>query len=211
MWVGDQNATRGATAGSVLSILSAMSDRFFHLFETPVGPCAIAWGPDGLLAVRLPATEGADLPSRMRKAVPGAEPGEPTGEAAAAIAGIRALLAGDKRDLLEIRLDMAATGPFDLAVYAIARAIPPGRTLTYGEVAKRMPLHVLGDMQPHTVPRAVGQALGRNPWPIVVPCHRVMAAGGGTGGFSAPGGVDTKLTLLRIEGAVVPAQQLGLF
>lgn len=188
-----------------------MRSAFFHLFGTPIGSCAIAWGPDGLLAVRLPATEGADLASRMRKAVPGAEPTEPVGETADAIAGIRALLSGQKRDLLDIRLDMAATGPFDRAVYAIARAIPPGRTLTYGEVARRLPPDVLGEMQPHTVPRAVGQSLGRNLWPIVVPCHRVMAAGGGTGGFSAPGGVDTKLVLLRIEGASVPAQQLGLF
>lgn len=183
----------------------------YHLFDTALGPCGIAWGPDGLLAVRLPAVEGGDLASRLRKAVPGAEPGEPDAATAAAIAGIRALLSGERRDLMEIRLNMAGTGPFDRAVYAIARAIPPGRTLTYGEVGKRLPPDVLGTMPPHTVPRAVGQSLGRNPWPIVVPCHRVMAAGGGTGGFSAPGGVDTKLTLLRIEGAALPAQQLGLF
>lgn len=188
-----------------------MTNRFLHLFDTSIGTCAIAWGRDGLLAVRLPASEGGDLATRLRKAVAGAEPGEPDAEVAAAITGIRALLSGEKRDLLEIRLDMAGTGPFDRAVYAIARAIPPGRTLTYGEVGRRLPADVLGGMPPHTVPRAVGQALGRNPWPIVVPCHRVMAAGGGTGGFSAPGGVDTKLTLLRIEGASLPAEQLGLF
>lgn len=188
-----------------------MNQCCFHLFDTPVGTCAIAWGPRGLLAVRLPATEGADLASRLRKAVPGAQASEPDGPSAAAIAGIRALLAGEKRDLLELTLDWGSTGPFDRAVYDIARSIPPGRTLTYGDVARRMPADVLADMPPPIVPRAVGQSLGRNPWPIVVPCHRVMAAGGGTGGFSAPGGVDTKLTLLRIEGAMVPAQQLGLF
>lgn len=188
-----------------------MSQSFFHLFDTPVGRCGVAWGPDGLLAVRLPATEGADLASRLRKAVPGVTPSPPDAMAATAIAGIRDLLDGQPRDLLEIGLDMSATGPFDRAVYAIARSIPPGRTLTYGEVGKRLPLEILGGMPPHTVPRAVGQSLGRNPWPIIVPCHRVMAAGGGTGGFSAPGGVATKLALLRIEGASLPAEQLGLF
>lgn len=188
-----------------------MNTGHFHLFDTAVGTCAIAWGPGGLLAVRLPQVEGGDLGERMRKAVPGAIMGEPDTAIAAAIAGIRALLSGEKRDLLEIRLDMEAIGPFDHAVYAIARAIPPGQTLTYGQVAKRLPADVLSGMPPSIVPRAVGQSLGRNPWPIIVPCHRVLAAGGGTGGFSAPGGVDTKLTLLRIEGAAVPAQQLGLF
>ena len=192
-------------------MLAGMTIPCFHLFDTAIGTCAIAWGPDGLLAVRLPAVEGGDLAARMRKAVPGAVPGEPNATAAAVIAGIRDLLTGGKPDLLEVRLDMAATGPFDRAVYDIARAIPPGRTLTYGAVAKRLPPDLLGTMPAHTVPRAVGQALGRNPWPIVVPCHRIMAAGGGTGGFSAPGGVDTKLALLRIEGAALPAQQLGLF
>lgn len=192
-------------------MLPRMSERYFHLFDTPIGTCAIAWGPGGLLAVRLPAMEGGDLADKMRRAVPGALSGEPDAEAASAIAGIRALLSGQKLDLAEIRLEMAATGPFDRAVYAIARAIPPGQTLTYGQVAKRLPPDVLTDMPPSIVPRAVGQSLGRNPWPIVVPCHRVMAAAGGTGGFSAPGGVDTKLTLLRIEGASLPAQQLGLF
>lgn len=188
-----------------------MNDRRFHLFDTAIGTCAIAWGPDGLLAVRLPTVEGGDLAEKMRRALPGAMAGEPDAEAASAIVAIRALLSGEKLDLLQIPLDMAGTGPFDRAVYAIARAIPPGQTLTYGQVAKRLPPDALADMPPSIVPRAVGQSLGRNPWPIVVPCHRVMAAAGGTGGFSAPGGVDTKLALLRIEGAALPAQQLGLF
>ena len=116
-----------------------MREACFHIFDTPIGPCGIAWGADGLLAVRLPTTDGGDLADRLRKAVPGAHPIAPTGEAAATTAGICALLSGDKRDLLEIRLDLSATGPFDQAVYAVARAIPPGRTLTYGEVARRLP------------------------------------------------------------------------
>jgi methylated-DNA-[protein]-cysteine S-methyltransferase len=100
---------------------------------------------------------------------------------------------GERVDLTFIQLDMDSLPQFHQRVYEIARSIPPGATLTYGEIATR-----LGD--PGSA-RAVGQALGRNPIPVIVPCHRVMAAGGKTGGFSAPGGAATKLNLLAIEGA----------
>ena len=109
------------------------------------------------------------------------------------IDAIVSLLRGDESDLSFIPLDMNGLPEFHQRVYEVARTIPPGRTLTYGDISKR-----LGD--PGSA-RAVGQALGRNPIPIIVPCHRVMAAGGKTGGFSAPGGTATKLTLLAIEGA----------
>jgi methylated-DNA-[protein]-cysteine S-methyltransferase len=111
--------------------------------------------------------------------------------------GILALLAGERRTLEEIHLDMEGIGEFEQGVYCVARAILPGEILTYGDVAER-----LGDRR--VLARAVGQALGRNPFTIVVPCHRVMAANGGTGGFSAHGGVETKLRLLAIEGAELP-------
>ena len=104
-----------------------------------------------------------------------------------------ALLSGEPRDLSGIAIDDAEISDFNRKVYAIARAIPPGQTLTYGEIAER-----LGDK---ALARAVGQAMGENPTPIVMPCHRVLAANGKTGGFSAPGGVITKLRLLTIEGA----------
>jgi methylated-DNA-[protein]-cysteine S-methyltransferase len=107
---------------------------------------------------------------------------------------IVALLAGKADDLSGVALDMEGVPPFNRRVYEIARTIPPGRTLTYGEIAARLDA-------PDA--RGVGQALGENPFPPVVPCHRVVAAGGKTGGFSAPGGVDTKLRLLAIEGAQV--------
>ena len=100
---------------------------------------------------------------------------------------------GDAVDLTFVSLDMDGLPEFHQRVYDVARTIPPGVTLTYGEVAKR-----LGD--PGSA-RAVGQALGRNPIPVIVPCHRVLAAGGKTGGFSAPGGSATKLNLLALEGA----------
>ncbi len=93
---------------------------------------------------------------------------------------------------------MARIEPFEKEVYAIARTIPPGETLTYGDIAEK-----LGDK---LLARDVGQAMGKNPFPIVVPCHRVVAANGKLGGFSAAGGVETKLKMLAIEGAAVGGQ-----
>jgi len=110
-----------------------------------------------------------------------------------AVDGITALLRGEARDLTDITIDNDNTPEFSARVYAIARMIPPAQTMTYGEIAGR-----LGD---RTLAREVGTALGQNPCPIVMPCHRVLAADGKTGGFSAPGGVVTKLRLLTIEGA----------
>ena len=112
-----------------------------------------------------------------------------------AIARMVALLEGAAIDLSDILLDLAEVSEFQRSVYAIAREIPPGRTLTYGDIARQ-----LGDL---ALSREVGQALGRNPCPIIVPCHRVLAAGDRPGGFSANGGVETKLRMLAIEGAVV--------
>ena len=117
----------------------------------------------------------------------------PDAEARRAIDGIVALLAGEKRDLTDITIDDAGQTDFNKRVYAVARKIPPGQTMTYGEIAEH-----LGDK---TLARAVGQAMGENPTPVIMPCHRVLAAGGKTGGFSASGGVVTKLKLLTIEGA----------
>ena len=119
-------------------------------------------------------------------------PGGDRGDVEKAIAAMQALLRGEAVDLSWIELDMERVPPFNRQVYAIARAIPPGTTMTYGEVAAR-----LGDP---LLARAVGQAMGQNPFTIVMPCHRVMAAGGKFGGFSAHGGVETKRRMLRIEG-----------
>jgi methylated-DNA-[protein]-cysteine S-methyltransferase len=110
-----------------------------------------------------------------------------------AIAAIVRLLSGEPADLSFVDIDLDQSPEFERQVYAAARAIPPGETLTYGELAAR--IGVPGGAQ------AVGQALGRNPWPIIVPCHRILAADGKSGGFSAPGGADTKLRMLDIEGA----------
>jgi methylated-DNA-[protein]-cysteine S-methyltransferase len=119
----------------------------------------------------------------------------PSVEATVAIEGMIALLAGDRRDLSDIVLDTSRLDEFPRTVYQIARTIPAGETLTYGDIARR-----IGGVE---LSREVGQALGRNPFPIIVPCHRVLAAGDKPGGFSANGGVRTKLKLPAIEGAHV--------
>jgi len=165
----------------------------FTIFDTAIGACGIAWSARGVYAVQLPEGSAAATRARLIKRYPQALEAQPPSAIRAAIGGIVALIAGEARDLKDVVIDDEGTPDFNKKVYAVARAIPPGETLTYGEVAER-----LGDK---ALARAVGQALGENPCPVVMPCHRVLAANGKTGGFSAPGGVDTKLTLLTIEKA----------
>jgi methylated-DNA-[protein]-cysteine S-methyltransferase len=173
----------------------AMSDYSYALFETAIGICAIAWGPRGINAVQLPMGGVAPTRIRMQQRHAGIVEAEAPQHVQRAIARIKALLAGQPDDLSDIDLDLDGVSAFQRGVYDITRRIPPGRTLTYGDIAKQ-----LGGV---ALSREVGQALGRNPCPIVVPCHRVLAAGNKPGGFSANGGVDTKLKMLAIEGAAV--------
>jgi methylated-DNA-[protein]-cysteine S-methyltransferase len=174
----------------------------FALFDTAIGRSVIAWGEHGIVAVQLPGASEARTRARILRMFPDAREGSPPAGVERAIAGIAALLRGDNIDLSDIVLDMTGVPDFDRRVYTVARTIPAGRTMTYGEIGQR-----LGDP---SAARAVGQALGENPFPIIVPCHRVLAASGKLGGFSAPGGTTTKLKLLRIEGAEAAAQ-LELF
>lgn len=168
----------------------------FALFDTAIGRCGVAWGERGLTGVQLPQPNEAQTRTRLlqraKSELVEVSPPEPVVQA---IAGMTALLKGESADLGAIELDMSHVPEFNRGVYAIAREIPPGQTLTYGDIAKR-----LGGIE---LSRDVGQALGQNPFPIVVPCHRVLAAGGKPGGFSANGGVKTKLKMLAIEGAYV--------
>ncbi len=176
--------------------------KHFALFDTPIGRCGIAWGPAGIAGLQLPEADDARARKRMERRHPGAVEAPPPPAVAEAIAAIAALLSGAPADLSKIALDMVRVPDFERQVYAIARTIPPGETLTYGDIAER-----LGDK---LLSREVGQAMGKNPFPIVVPCHRVVAANGKPGGFSAPGGVETKLRMLQIEGAA-PGGQPSLF
>jgi O-6-methylguanine DNA methyltransferase len=165
----------------------------FTLFDTAIGRCGIAWGTGGIVGIQLPESGDAAMRRRLLRRFPDARETPAPPEIQQAVDGIIALLHGEANDLTSIELDMTQVPPFDRRVYEVARTIPPGSTLTYGEIAAR-----LGERR---MAREVGQALGQNPFAIVVPCHRVVAAGGKTGGFSASGGVKTKLRMLAIEGA----------
>jgi methylated-DNA-[protein]-cysteine S-methyltransferase len=165
------------------------------LFDTAIGACAIAWGPRGVVALQLPESSDARTVARLRRRFPGMQPASPPPRVNAAIDGIVALLDGAPIDLSDVVLDESDVPEFNRAVYAIARTIAPGTTLSYGDIATR-----LGDP---TQARAVGQALGQNPFAVIVPCHRVLAAGGAIGGFSAGGGAATKRRMLAIERARV--------
>ncbi len=165
----------------------------FTLFDTAIGPCGIAWGGRGVVGVQLPEARELETHARMLQRFPGAREAAPPPDVQRAIDGIVALLRGQASDLSTVALDLDGVPPFHRRVYEVARTIPPGATLSYGDIAAR-----LGAGR---ASRGVGQALGRNPFAIVVPCHRVLAAGGKVGGFSAKGGISTKLRLLSIEGA----------
>jgi methylated-DNA-[protein]-cysteine S-methyltransferase len=167
----------------------------FTLFDTPIGTCAIAWAERGIAGVLLPDARELQTRAYLLRRFPGAIGTDtPPPHVAEAIAAIVGLLSGTRDDLTFIELDLERVPPFHRRVYEAIRRIPPGETRTYGEVAT-----LVGDGP--GAAQAVGQAMGANPFPIVVPCHRVVAANGRPGGFSAAGGVDTKLRMLRIEGA----------
>jgi methylated-DNA-[protein]-cysteine S-methyltransferase len=169
----------------------------FALFETPIGLCGLAWGESGLVGAQLPEAAPGAAWARLRRRYPDAVEGPPPLAVQRTIERINDLLAGGRDDLVDVDLDFSIVAPFNRRVYEIARAIPPGQTLTYGQVAKA--ISRTGD-DPGAA-RAVGKALGENPWPIIVPCHRVLGVDGKSGGFSAPGGVETKARMLTIERA----------
>jgi methylated-DNA-[protein]-cysteine S-methyltransferase len=180
----------------------------FALFDTPIGRCALVWGGQGLVGALLPEANEAATRRRIAQRFPPVREALPPADVQRTITRVTALLNGVPGrlgvldDLADVPIDLTGVPAFHRRVYAVARRIAPGATLTYGEVAQR-----LGD--PHAS-RAVGQALGANPFPIIVPCHRVLAAGNRAGGFSADGGARTKLRLLQIEGAVLGGAP-GLF
>ncbi len=168
-----------------------MTTSGFTLFDTAVGRCGIAWNERGVCCVRLPEARVSETRAHVAGRVPEGSESTPPAVVQRAIDRIVTLMRGEASDLSQIDLDMTGVPPFHQRVYEVARSIPAGATLSYGEVATR-----LGS--PGSA-RAVGQALGRNPFAIVVPCHRVLAAGGKLGGFSAGGGAETKKKMLSIE------------
>jgi methylated-DNA-[protein]-cysteine S-methyltransferase len=178
-----------------------MAATAFCLFDTAIGTCAIAWGSRGIAGAALPEHSDSAMRARIQHQHPNAIESEPSPEVAHTIAAIRAMLSGEKHDLSTALLDMDGIPDLNRRVYEIARLIPAGTTITYGDIAKQ-----LGDV---SLSRAVGKALGENPFPPIVPCHRVLAADGRMHGFSATGGLSLKLRMLQIEGW--NSAQLSLF
>ncbi len=172
-----------------------VDDEGFALFATPIGRCGIAWGPNGVRGVQLPERATSSTRAQIACRAPFGSELAPPPHIQLLVTAILAMLDGELVELSGATLDMDGVPAFHRAVYEATRTIPTGTTLTYGEVAA-----LAGAPR---AARAAGQALRRNPFPLIVPCHRVLAAGG-IGGFSADGGVGTKRRLLALEGVVFP-------
>lgn len=170
-----------------------MNQSGYTVFPTALGHCGLAWRGREVAGVELPHASARATARAVAARFPDLDAASPAGAALRAQQAIIAALTARPKKLDNIALDLTTTTPFRQRVYAAARGIPRGQTVTYGELATQMG-------QPGAS-RAVGQALGNNPFPIIVPCHRILAAGGKSGGFSATGGVTTKMRILQIEGA----------
>jgi methylated-DNA-[protein]-cysteine S-methyltransferase len=165
----------------------------YHSFETAHGFAAIAWSGKGIAALRLPSSTAADAERAIRRRLPEVTPGEPPTEIAAAIDSIRRYVTGEPTDFARLPLDVGEQDPLFDRIYAEVRALRWGQSTTYGAVAKAI------GAGPEAA-RDVGQAMASNPIPLIIPCHRVLAAGGRIGGFSAPGGSLAKARMLELEG-----------
>ena len=175
----------------------------FALFDTAIGCCAVGWNGTRIIQVSLPEDSPDATRRRMSNRLAGSAEQLPPDVVQKAIERIVAMLDGSGDDLADIEVDLSGVGDFRRAVYRVTRRIRPGTTLSYGAIATELEL-------PVAAARAVGRALGQNPCPIIVPCHRVLAADGSMHGFSATGGVLTKRRMLQLEGAL-PADEPTLF
>jgi methylated-DNA-[protein]-cysteine S-methyltransferase len=165
----------------------------YHVFETAMGFCVIAWSNAGVARFQLP-TKTAEAAERLvRRRAPGAAPGAPPQDIAAIVAAAKRYFAGEETDFSHVRVDLTGKDAFFTRVYAALRQVGWGRTTTYGALAKEVGAG-------REAARDVGEAMARNPAPLIIPCHRVLAAGGKIGGFSAPGGSTTKMRMLELEG-----------
>jgi methylated-DNA-[protein]-cysteine S-methyltransferase len=172
-----------------------MDERAQHylVFETVAGFCAIAWNTAGITRFVLPARSAEAAEATLRRRAPEAAPGAATAEVAAAVAAVKRYFAGEAADFSGFALDLGGQDPFFRRIYEAARRVGWGRTTTYGGLAKEVGAGAEGA-------RDVGEAMARNPVALFIPCHRVLAAGGKVGGFSAPGGAATKRRMLALEG-----------
>ncbi|BCH30806.1 methylated-DNA--[protein]-cysteine S-methyltransferase [Mesorhizobium sp. L-8-10] len=168
----------------------------YAIFETSAGFCGIAWNDVGITRFQLPTRDAAATERNLLRRMPEARPGTPTPEVAEAIAETRRYFDGEAIDFSRFTLDLGDQDEFFLRIYDAARRIGWGHTTTYGALAKKL------GAGPEAA-RDVGQAMARNPVALIIPCHRVLAAGGKIGGFSAPGGSTAKARMLELEGVHV--------
>jgi methylated-DNA-[protein]-cysteine S-methyltransferase len=173
----------------------------YLIFETAGGFCGIAWNSAGITRLQLPARSAEATKRNLLRRLKCAEPGAPSQEVREAIAAVQRYFKGEKVDFSNFRLDLDEQDGFCKQVYAAARRVAWGHATTYGALAKEL------GAGPEAA-RDVGQAMAANPVPLIIPCHRVLAAGGKVGGFSAPGGAAAKIRMLELEGVRVgPLQQ----
>jgi methylated-DNA-[protein]-cysteine S-methyltransferase len=168
----------------------------YCVFETAIGFCAIAWSDEGVARFQLPAKSAEAADRLIRRRVPDAEPGAPPEDIAAVVAAARRYFEGEETDFSQVRLDLGDEDALFRRIYAALRLVGWGGTTTYGALAKEVGAG-------REAARDVGEAMARNPVPLIIPCHRVLAAGGKIGGFSAPGGSTTKICMLELEGVRV--------
>jgi methylated-DNA-[protein]-cysteine S-methyltransferase len=178
----------------------------YHIFETAGGWCGIAWNSVGITRFQLPASNAQTTERNLLRRLTGTEPGSPASAVLAAVDAAKRYFAGEKTDFSDLQLDLNEQESFFKQVYAAARRVRWGQTTTYGALARELGAGA-------EAARDVGQAMARNPVALIIPCHRVLAAGGKVGGFSAPGGSAAKIRLLQLEGIQVgppPAAQQSL-
>jgi methylated-DNA-[protein]-cysteine S-methyltransferase len=168
------------------------------LFDTDLGPCGVAWSERGLVRFQLPEADRRATERRLRLRADSGAAAPPRG-IAAVIADVQRYMTGERVDFSAVALDLAGVAPFYVEIYAAARSIGWGETATYGDLARRAGAAGAA--------RAVGQAMARNPVPLIIPCHRILASGNKVGGFSAFGGTLAKQNLLRLEGVRIGARK----
>lgn len=175
----------------------------YLIFEVTGGFCGIAWNSAGITRLCLPSPSAAAATQTLMRRVPDGVPGIPPAEVAETVAAVERYFRGERVDFSTVRLGVSGEGEFHKRIYQALRRVGWGQTTTYGALAKEL------GAGPEAA-RDVGEAMARNPIPLIVPCHRVLAAGGKLGGFSAPGGASTKMRMLELEGVGI-AQQQSLF
>jgi methylated-DNA-[protein]-cysteine S-methyltransferase len=164
----------------------------YCVFDTALGPVGLVWSGRGVMRLQLPEGDRRATERRLCASASGVAEAEPDTDIAGVVASLQRYMAGERIDFSRVKLDLTGIGAFHRSIYASTRAVGWGETTTYGALAKQA-----GSPE---AARAVGQAMGRNPVPIIVPCHRVLASGGKIGGFSAFGGAVAKARLLAMEG-----------